>query len=181
MKITDLEIDGFGVWHDLKLTGLSPRVTAFYGPNEAGKTTVMQFIRGVMYGMSPARRKRYLPPIDGGAPGGVLGIADNDLKFRAGRIADRGDDDVGRVICSLEDGTTSGDRLLRESLADVDEPTFTNVFAIGLDEVQEIGMLSGSRAAEWIYRLTSGLDRVSLYDVIKGLRASRRDLLCDEG
>ncbi len=181
MKITDLEIDGFGVWRDLKLADLSPRVTAFYGPNEAGKTTVMQFIRGVMYGMSPLRRKRYLPPLDGGTPGGVLGITDSELKFRASRLADRGPDDVGRVICTLEDGTTGGDRLLRESLADVDEPTFTNVFAIGLDEVQEIGMLSGSRAAEWIYRLTSGIDRVSLHDVIKSLRASRRDLLCDEG
>jgi len=181
MKITDLEIDGFGVWHDLKLTGLAPRITAFYGPNEAGKTTVMQFIRGVMYGMSPARRKRYLPPIDGGVPGGVVGITDNELRFRASRIADRGPDDVGRVICTLEDGTTSGDRLLRDALADVDEATFTNVFAIGLDEVQEIGLLSGTRAAEWLYRLTSGLDRVSLYDVIKGLRANRRDLLSDEG
>jgi uncharacterized protein YhaN len=98
MKITDLEIDGFGVWHDLKLTGLAPRVTAFYGPNEAGKTTVMQFIRGVMYGISPHRRKRYLPPLDGGQPGGTLGISDGDLHFRATRIADRGPDDVGRVI-----------------------------------------------------------------------------------
>ena len=51
MKITDLEIDGFGVWHDLKLNNLSRRVTAFYGPNEAGKTTVMHFVR-----FSPLRR-----------------------------------------------------------------------------------------------------------------------------
>jgi uncharacterized protein YhaN len=181
MKITDLEIDGFGVWHDLKLTGLAPRVTAFYGPNEAGKTTVMQFIRGVMYGMSPYRRKRYLPPIDGGQPGGTLGVSDSDLHFRATRIADRGPDDVGRVVCTLADGTTGGDRLLREALVDVDEATFTNVFAIGLDEVQELGMLSGSRAAEWLYRLTSGIDRVSLYDVIKGLRSDRRDLLSENG
>ena len=181
MKITDLEIDGFGVWRDLKLTDLSPRVTAFYGPNEAGKTTVMHFIRGVMYGMSPFRRKRYLPPLDGGQPGGTLGIAEADFRFRACRIADRGPDDVGRVICTTADGTTGGDRLLREALVDVDEPTFTNVFAIGLDEVHELGMLSGSKAAEWLYRLTSGLDRISLYDVIKGLRSNRRELLSDDG
>src|SRR5687768_17586139 len=110
MKITDLEIDGFGIWHNLKLTNLSNRVTACYGPNEAGKTTVMQFIRSLLYGMTPTRRKRYLPPVDGGQPGGVLGIVEGELRFRASRIADRGRDDVGRVICTTSDGSTGGDR-----------------------------------------------------------------------
>jgi uncharacterized protein YhaN len=181
MKITDLEIDGFGVWHDLKLNNLSPRVTAIYGRNEAGKTTVMQFVRGVMYGMNPMRRQRYLPPLDGGTPGGVLGIAEGDLRFRATRIADRGPDDVGRVTCATADGVNGGDRLLRESLDDVDEQTFENVFAVGLDEVHELGMLSGTKAGEWIYRLTSGIDRVSLYDVIQELRSTRNSLLSSDG
>jgi uncharacterized protein YhaN len=181
MKITDIEIDGFGVWHNLKLTNLSRRVTAFYGANEAGKTTVMQFVRSVLYGVTPGRRKRYLPPIDGGQPGGVLGIAEGELRFRASRIADRGSDDVGRVICTTSDGATGGDRLLRESLADVDEATYTNVFAVSLDEIQELNMLSGTKAGEWIYRLTSGLDRVSLYDVIQELKSNRESLLSDSG
>jgi uncharacterized protein YhaN len=142
---------------------------------------MMQFVRGVLYGMSPGRRKRYLPPVEGGEPGGALGVSDGELQFRASRIADRGTDDLGRVICTLPDGTQSGDRLLREALADVDEPTFTNVFAVGLDEVQELGTLSGTKAAEWIYRLTSGIDRVSLYDVIQGLDANRRALLASPG
>jgi uncharacterized protein YhaN len=179
MKITDLEIDGFGVWHNLKLSGLSRKATVFYGPNEAGKTTVMQFIRSVLYGMTPVRRKRYLPPIDGGQPGGALGIFEGELQFRASRIADRGPDDVGRVICTTADGATSGDRLLRESLGDVDEPTYTNVFAVTLDEMQELNTLSGTKAGEWIYRLTSGIDRVSLYDVIQELEANRAALLAD--
>jgi uncharacterized protein YhaN len=181
MKITDLEIHGFGVWRDLKISNLSRRITAFYGPNEAGKTTMMQFVRGVLYGMSPARRKRYLPPVDGGEPGGVLGVSDGELSFRASRIADRGPQDLGRVICTTSDGSQGGDRLLREALADVDEATFTNVFAIGLDEVQEVGTLSGTKAAEWIFRLTSGIDRVSLYDVIQELGANRRALLAPAG
>jgi uncharacterized protein YhaN len=181
MKITDLEINGFGVWRDLKISNLSRRITAFYGPNEAGKTTMMQFVRGVLYGMSPARRKKYLPPVEGGEPGGALGISDNELDFRASRIADRGPDDLGRVVCTLPDGTQSGDRLLREALADVDEPTYTNVFAVGLDEVHELGALGGAKAAEWIYRLTSGIDRVSLYDVIQELGANRTALLASPG
>ncbi len=177
MKITDIRIDGFGVWHDLQLGGLSPRVTAFYGANEAGKTTVMQFTRSVLYGMSPERRHKYLPPVNGGQPGGSLGLVEEGQRFDVSRIADRGADDVGLVRVSTGDGQATGDRLLREALVDIDEATYTNIFAIGLSEIQTLGMLDGSQAAEWLYRLTSGLDRVSLYDVIQNLKKTRLDLL----
>lgn len=180
MKITDIRIDGFGVWHDLQLRGLSPRVTAIYGANEAGKTTLMQFTRSVLYGMSPERRKKYLPPVSGGTPGGTLGVLEDNLRYDVSRIADRGADDVGLVRITGADGQTSGDRLLREMLCEIDESTYTNIFAIGLGEIQTLGTLDGSQAAEWLYRLTSGLDRVSLYDVIQGLRKTRQDLLSSD-
>ena len=50
MKITGLEVDGFGVWSGLKLDPLSEGLNVFFGPNEAGKTTLMQFVRSVLYG-----------------------------------------------------------------------------------------------------------------------------------
>lgn len=177
MKITDIRIDGFGVWNDLKLSGLSSRLTAFYGANEAGKTTLMQFTRSVLYGMSAERRRRYLPPVNGGRPGGSLGLLDDQQRFDVSRIADRGADDVGLVQISTSDGQLTGDRLLRESLHEIDEATYNNIFAIGLSEIQTLGTLEGSQAAEWLYRLTSGLDRVSLYDVIQNLRQTRLELL----
>lgn len=177
MRITDIRIEGFGVWSDLELQRLSPRLTAFYGANEAGKTTLMQFIRSVLYGMSPLRRSRYLPPLAGGSPGGTLGIVDSQQPLSVRRIADRGPDDLGLVAVTDGQGTVSGDRLLREALAEVDEQTYNNVFAVGLREIQELGTLSDTKAAQWLYRLTSGLDRVSLYDVIQHLRQTRRDIL----
>lgn len=170
VKISDIHIDGFGVWHDLQLGKLSPEATVFYGPNEAGKTTLMQFVRSVLYGVSPERRQRYLPPLAGGRPGGRLGLVTDDGPVEVSRYADRSDDDLGRAQVHLPTGETQGDRLLRESLDYVDEPTFNNVYAVGLDEIQQLGTLSGTDAAQWIYRLTSGIDRVSLYDVILDLR-----------
>ena len=177
MKITDVQIEGFGVWNDLRLDGLSPHLTAFYGANEAGKTTVMQFSRAVLYGMSPQRRARYMPPVNGGRPGGSLTILHDSDRLHVSRIADRGPDDFGLVSITTGDGQATGDRLLREALCEVDEPTFNNIFAIGLSEIQQLGTLSDTKAAEWLYRLTSGLDRVSLYDVIQGIRQTRHDLL----
>lgn len=183
MRITDISVDGFGVWHDLELRKLSPEVTLFHGLNEAGKTTLMQFLRSVLYGVSDECRAAYLPPINGGEPGGSLGLVTDDGPFRVSRYVDLkrpstlGDHDIGRVRVQLPGGEQQGDRLLREAIEHVDESTFNNVFAVGLDEIQLLGTLGGSEAAEWIYRLTSGLDRISLYDVIQGLRTSQAHLL----
>ena len=36
MKLTGLNIDGFGVWKDLQLDQLSPGVTALHGAKRSG-------------------------------------------------------------------------------------------------------------------------------------------------
>ncbi|HVT26930.1 MAG TPA: AAA family ATPase, partial [Lacipirellulaceae bacterium] len=177
MKITDLKIEGFGVWRELVLRGLSPELTVFYGPNEAGKSTLMQFMRSVLYGVSPIRRERYMPPVNGGRPGGWLKVQTDGGPLTINRYADRGPKDVGKVTIVTADGEEQGDRLLREALEHVDEPTYNNIFAVGLREVQELGSLSDTAAAQWLYRLTSGLDRISLYDVIHMLEGTRLRLL----
>jgi uncharacterized protein YhaN len=177
MKITDLKIDGFGVWSDLTLRGMSPELTVFYGPNEAGKSTLMQFMRSVLYGVSTTRREKYLPPLKGGRPGGWLKVQTDHGPLTISRYADRGPTDVGKVTIITSDGEEQGDRLLRESLEHVDEPTYLNIFAVGLREVQELGSLSDTAAAQWLYRLTSGLDRISLYDVIHMLEGTRLRLV----
>src|SRR5438045_9784821 len=97
MKITDLKIDGFGVWRDLSLRGMSPELTVFYGPNEAGKSTLMQFMRSILYGVSPTRRERYLPAVKGGRPGGWLKVQTDHGPHPIYRTADRDPADVGNV------------------------------------------------------------------------------------
>lgn len=177
MKITDIHIDGFGVWHDLTLRGVSSELTVFYGPNEAGKSTLMNFLRTVLYGVTPQRRKRYLPPLAGGRPGGWLKVDGEQGPFKIARYADRSLEDVGKVTITTAEGQEQGDRLLLDTLEHVDEQTYVNIFAVGLREVQELNSLSDTAAAQWLYRLTSGLDRVSLYDVIRMLGRSRTRLV----
>ncbi len=69
MKIANLDVEGYGVWTGLRIEHFSDALNVFYGPNEAGKTTLLQFIRSMLYGFSPQRR-RYLPPMRGGRGGG---------------------------------------------------------------------------------------------------------------
>lgn len=179
MRITDLKIDGFGVWNGLQLEDLSDRVSVLYGPNEAGKTTLLQFIRGMLYGFSDERRRRYLPTQGEGPAGGTLHLADSsgDVLLRRSAQADETGTVAERVDIRTEDGRRLADGALATLLGKVDERTFNNVFAVGLRELQELGTLSDTDAARHLYRLTAGLDRVSLVEVMRELAASRNRIL----
>lgn len=179
MKIKDVHIHGFGVWSDLAMDGLGGDVTVFYGPNEAGKTTLMQFMRTVLYGFSPERRARYLPPVSGGRAGGSLRISTSRGEYDVIRRSGLHDpiESLGEVQLLDEDGAPQSSHTLSSLLGGVDESIFTNVFAIGLKEIQELSALNDSAAAEHLYKLTSGLDRVSLVDVVRELNTSRTRLL----
>ena len=88
MNLSDIEIEGFGIWNGLELNDLSGEVTVFYGPNETGKTTLLEFVRAVFYGFASARRGRYLPPVRGGRGGGSLLTHNGEGSFRISRFDD---------------------------------------------------------------------------------------------
>lgn len=175
MKISDIHIDGFGVWSGLDIESLPPQVTLFYGPNEAGKTTLMQFCRTVLYGFSAERRNRYLPPANGGRAGGKLMVSDGLGQFVVSRhtLPSELGEQPGQIAVLDADGNPLSPERLRVLLSGVDETTFNHVFAIGLREIQELSTLHDSAAGDLLYRLTSGMDRVSLGDVGKEVTGGR--------
>ncbi|QDV88640.1 AAA family ATPase [Planctomycetes bacterium TBK1r] len=178
MKVKDLNIDGFGVWTGLSIDSLPDGMTLFYGPNEAGKTTVMQFLRSMLYGFTAERRDKYLPPIYGGTPGGAIRVTGPGGGYQIRRHAKMTDENVvGQLAVTGQDGLAQGQHRLSMLLGQIDEPIFTNVFAIGMRELQELNTLDDTAAADELYKLSSGLDRVSLVDVIRSLRDGRKSLV----
>ncbi|WP_157665185.1 AAA family ATPase [Mariniblastus fucicola] len=179
MKITDLQVDGFGVWKGLDVDSLSGDMTIFHGYNEAGKTTLMQFVRSMMFGFSPGRLDKYTPPVYGGLAGGGMNISTPNGSWDIARHVDpnRHSDPIGDLTVTDEhDGSVHGSAQLASLMADVDESIFNNVFAIGLREIQELGALNSTAASEYLYRLTSGVDRVSLIDVMRDLKNRREKI-----
>ena len=53
MKITEIDIDRFRIWRSLLLKLNPTGLNVIYGPNEAGKTTLMRFVQSVLYGFEP--------------------------------------------------------------------------------------------------------------------------------
>ncbi len=177
MRITGLKVDGFGVWSGLELSELSDQLNVFYGPNEAGKTTLMQFVRSMLYGFAPDRRARYLPPVRPGRPGGTLGTIVGGEAFAISRHADVPGEMTETLSITGGQQKFEDEKALSTLLGHVDESIFNNVFAFGLREIQELGTLSDTQAADELYNLALGVDRVSLVDVLRELEMSRNRLL----
>lgn len=175
MKLLALQIDGYGIWSGLRVERFAEGLNVLYGPNEAGKTTLLQFIRSMLYGFADSRRQ-YLPPVFGGRPGGMAEVDGPQGHYEIARhwLPDSGGDEI---VLTAADGTRQGEHLAKAMLADVDETTFNNVFAVELREMQELGALGDTAAAELLYNLTAGLDRVSLVEVIRELENSRNRIL----
>ena len=281
MKITSLRVERFGVWENLNLPKLSRGLNVFFGPNEAGKTTLMQFIRTCLYGGGDEERARYIQmSLDGRRRrerrGGRIDESDPRRASFASSLATTGEstapDDIRRFLeagkrgrdetsrdsvdshsaardrsrawiggvatvssdygdhrlerryirrdtgyqTALErnagfvatdgvpnwsgrfyslpgrkiaeslvvtgpDGARVGDYFAKSLTCNLDESTYNGVFAIGLDELQRLGMLNETEAAQMLYRLSVGVDRGAFVQVFQQIVAERNDLLDVKG
>ena len=181
MNISEIHVEDFGAWHNLQLDQLGPGATVFYGCNEAGKTTVLNLIRTVFYGFSAKRCQKYLPPAHGSVAGGAVKVLGVNGEYQIRRTASaRYEGGAGELRVSSAQGDSHGGAFLQTLLNGVDETIFNNVFAVGLTQMQELSTLSDTEAAEQLYGLATGVDRVSLHDVVRAIERQRKELLPDD-
>ncbi len=176
MRFRRLAIDRFGVWQSLELGPFDDGLNVLYGANETGKSTLLEFIRGLMFGFDSAKRQRFAPVEAGTNWGGsaILATAAGDVQFARSGSAGRGA--ITPELRNLEGQPLPPDYLAR-AFGNVDETIFERVFAIGLRELQELATLDDTAAAAALYRLTTGVDRISLAEVVQELAVSRERLL----
>ena len=141
MRIEELYLDGFGHFHQRTIGPLSGPVTVFYGPNEAGKSTTLAFIRAVLLGFPPRFNAHY-PPLAGGRHGGRITVSDGaGAVYSVERYAGaRG----GLSIATPSGPASNADVLLQRLTGNATPDLFRNVFAFSLDELQVAGSLNDS-------------------------------------
>lgn len=63
MQLREIHIDGFGIFANKRIKGLAPGINIIYGKNEFGKTTLLEFIRRILFGFPTKKDKTnlYLP------------------------------------------------------------------------------------------------------------------------
>ncbi len=138
MRIRGWSIDGFGLFRDFRVCELPAGLTVLYGANEAGKTTLLEFLRGVLFGFGQnGSGKPHYPPQRGGRHGGSVIITGPDGDYTIDRDADRCA--PPRII--RPDGRVGSAEDLHELLGGVDEGLFRSVFAFSLVELQSFESL----------------------------------------
>lgn len=144
MRIEDLYLDGFGHFHQRGLGPLTAPITVFYGPNEAGKSTLLAFIRAVLFGF-PARFNAHYPPLSGGRHGGRITLSDGDgTTYVVERYAGaRG----GLGIATSAGPVSNVEAVMRRLTGNATPDLFRNVFAFSLDELQSASSLNDSNGA----------------------------------
>ncbi len=137
MRLRGWHVEGFGLLHDFQVEGLSDGVTVVLGPNEAGKTSLLAFIRGALFGYPDRRRRdRQYPPLRGGRHGGRLFVESDQSMFVVERFAS-----PSSFSLTQPDGAVGTEADLHQLLGGVDAELHRNVFAFSLTELQEFASL----------------------------------------
>ena len=153
MRLEELYLDGFGHFHQHIMGSISAPVTVFYGPNEAGKSTLLAFIRAILFGF-PARFNGHYPPLEGGKHGGRVKLSNDagiiyDVERYSGA---RG----GLSVVTPSGPASDAETVLRQLTGAATSDLFKTVFAFSLDELQEAASLQGSS----IYSTGQGVPRL---------------------
>lgn len=139
MKIVRVEIIGFGKLQNYSVA-MDSQVTLFFGANEAGKSTLYQFIRTMLFGF-PAKRGKVkdYEPKDGTSYGGRL-ILDKAPygQVTIERIKSRNN---GKATVLLADGQVGDETLLKTILAPLTRELFDEIFAIQQEQLPAIEKL----------------------------------------
>ena len=171
MRLTAIHIDGFGIFHDFDVVDLSPGLNVFLGDNEAGKTTLLAFIRTILFGFPPGqRRENVYPPLTAGRHGGRLALLSQEGEDYV--VARHHGRKRGPVTVTLPDGSQGDEEVLRQLTGAATEDLFRSVFAFSLSELQSFDSLNSQAVRAAIYSAGAGVGKVSLAKVEKGLQTS---------
>ncbi|MEN6357872.1 MAG: AAA family ATPase [Armatimonadota bacterium] len=164
MKISEFFISGFGMLSKVRVDGLSGGLNIFVGDNEAGKSTLLAFIRTVFFGFETAQsRENQYKPIADVEHGGIIKLRldrsglDYIIKRGPGRAQ-------GVLEVTMPDGAKGGEETISQLLPGVKKDLHRNVFAFSLDELQK---LDSQDVRSRIYSYGAGAGDISAVDVEK--------------
>lgn len=179
MKLTEIDIDRFRIWRSLLLR-LDPNgLNVIYGPNEAGKTTLMRFIRSTLYGYEPLATEPAWHRPDPSQPWrGALRCEHGGRTWRIFRRAEL----EGRGRLRLSGGPEGLDRelALNNILSETTEDVYADIFAVGVRELNQLATLGTNQVAEYIYGLSLGPQGRQILDALSSVRERQSSMFGDD-
>ncbi|MGN7387554.1 AAA family ATPase [Sporosarcina sp. SAFN-015] len=178
MKIKKLVIYGFGK-HENKTIEFSDGINVLYGHNEAGKTTIQQFIMQTLFEFPQknSAQIRYEPKA-GGKFGGQVHLHD-DLYGNCiiERVQGKS---AGDVTVYFEDGTQGGEEAVKAIVRQYDRASFESIFSFSLLQLQGFERMDETELSRTLLSSgTTGVD--TLLRVEKKMEKEMGDLFKKSG
>lgn len=158
MKIKQATIYGFGKWKDQTFTFNSEGMNVISGNNEAGKSTLQQFLLFILFGLPPKQRT-FFKPKTGGTVGGLLIV---EMEAIGEVILERVDDiHNGEVVCKLPNGEEFGEEWLVDHLHGTNREVFDSIFSFTAADLLKLRQLNGKELGEVLLNLgLTGSDHI---------------------
>jgi len=182
VQLVGVEIERYGLLENWKLGTLAPGLNLIVGGNEAGKTTLLSFIRNILFGFPTGRQSvkndYRLNPED--RLGGRLLLKSRDYPegLTIERHTGKG---LGPLGLYLPDGGRLAEEVLGRLLGNLDRTLYLNVFAFGLRELANLETLNSEELQARIYSAGTGTGTVTVPEALKRLDKEREDIFKPSG
>jgi uncharacterized protein YhaN len=177
MYISRFHVNGFGALFDFGIEELSDGLVVLCGPNEAGKSTLLDFITGVMFGFAQRRdNPRFHAPAKGGRHGGWIELAGaGGLHEQRWRI-ERYTGPPKQLDITGPNRSPASEDELRQALGGADEALFRAVFALDLNELNNTSAMTRDEVRELLFSASIVGQRRSAAHAMADLQKQRASL-----
>lgn len=183
MKLLELHIDGFGKFHDRTIT-FEDGINIIYGKNEAGKSTLHTFIRGMLFGIERGRGRaakndtysKFEPWESSGTYEGWLRLEKGGTIYRIERRFRKDDKSLRIINETLGREEEASGAFLDGLLGGLNETTYNNTISIRqLKSATEDGMVGELK--NYIANInTTGNISLNITKASAFLRSQKRNL-----
>jgi uncharacterized protein YhaN len=163
VRLTKIDIDGFGLFSDKSFDKFSPNLNLFCGNNESGKSTLLAFIRYLFFDLPSKREKdvNIYEPSAGGKHGGKIVFID-------------GNGDEFTLVCNFAASKKDRFRLYKSHLKFDDRNSlhsilgidkfyvYSNLFAFSLWELSKFKEFDELKKEEFLFGAQAGIDPIKL-------------------
>lgn len=185
MELETLKINGFGKIKD-KQVEFKKDINIIYGENESGKSTILKFIVGMLYGSSKNKRGKDISDFEKFTPWNIENFSgkisynlDNGNKFEIYREFKKKNPKIYNkemedISLEFKQDKTRGIQFLEEQIG-IDEETFVNTAIIEQKEI----LLSPSSQSSIIQKMsnqvTTGDDSISFKKILDKINKNQNE------
>jgi len=151
VRIDEINIDGFGTLSDKTFDQFESPLTVIYGPNEAGKSTILSYVRQILFGFPTGRtpENKYLIESNLKHGGSLRVTMDDDRSLTIARHAGR--TAAGTVVLHDDQNNLIDASELPRLLGGATRSVFESIFAFDLDELSTFNSANNEEIKSLLY------------------------------